>query len=530
MAEDVFKNVQLLKGISVKEFMDTMGFFSAATGMNCVDCHSAENDTLAEYAVDTPLKQTARKMILMVNMLNRGTFGGQRKVMLTGTSGQMMGKVLYQFNQGLLVIAGLWLGFTVLQMVFKIVTTGQFMNKDHSVAHILLRVALGFAMLIPYSPTGTTTGYTLLQGIVMQVTVQGVKLADQIWEYALDYLDNGGALWTRPTIQSGSQSSTGSKTLMSDTDLNNILGQSDPGIPPSMDNYTSISMIQKIVAMEACMVQSSINTANNNSSADTGSVVSSSNTTPLSIYEDAANYKFEFPGGPDNSSSDRNTDCGVVYWSALTKNVSSGTVNKICPASNSDSTVSSDNSACGYSHLALKEVIYDLLPAVKKYICQNSASTDKGAICNNVNADDTTDYMSDAMMSATLNYQNLITPLVNQDQLVKDSSAQNRLRFYSQARKDGWIMAGRYYWDLMRVEDSYDGLLAGISYSQYIPPLGSDTASYGFVGLSSDKSKDPTLKVVDGLLSRQDYIQTAKDQLYRFSGTSASGESSFPRV
>src|ERR1700730_18305855 len=80
MAEDVFKNVQLLKGISVKEFMDTMGFFSAATGMNCVDCHSAENDTLAEYAVDTPLKQTARKMILMVNMLNRGTFGGQRKV------------------------------------------------------------------------------------------------------------------------------------------------------------------------------------------------------------------------------------------------------------------------------------------------------------------------------------------------------------------------------------------------------------------------------------------------------------------
>ena len=33
MAEDVFKNVQLLKGIPVKEFMDTMGFFSASTGV-----------------------------------------------------------------------------------------------------------------------------------------------------------------------------------------------------------------------------------------------------------------------------------------------------------------------------------------------------------------------------------------------------------------------------------------------------------------------------------------------------------------
>ena len=81
MAEDVFKNVQLLKGIPVKEFMDTMGFFSAATGMNCIDCHSPQAaDSLAEYAIDTPLKQTARKMMLMVNTLNKGNFGGQRKV------------------------------------------------------------------------------------------------------------------------------------------------------------------------------------------------------------------------------------------------------------------------------------------------------------------------------------------------------------------------------------------------------------------------------------------------------------------
>src|ERR1700686_3377016 len=81
MAEDVFKNVQLLKGISVKEFMDTMGFFSAATSLNCIDCHAAEGaDDLAAYATDTPMKQTARKMILMVNALNRANFAGQRKV------------------------------------------------------------------------------------------------------------------------------------------------------------------------------------------------------------------------------------------------------------------------------------------------------------------------------------------------------------------------------------------------------------------------------------------------------------------
>ena len=80
-AEAVFKNIQLLKGISVKEFMDTMGFFSASTGLNCIDCHSPDAaDSLDAYAIDTPLKQTARKMLIMVQTIDKSNFGGQLKV------------------------------------------------------------------------------------------------------------------------------------------------------------------------------------------------------------------------------------------------------------------------------------------------------------------------------------------------------------------------------------------------------------------------------------------------------------------
>src|SRR6266550_6614599 len=80
MAEDVFKNVQLLKGIPVKEFMNTMGFFSAATNLNCIDCHSPQSEDLAGYAIDTPRKQTARRMVLMVNQINQANFGGRKMV------------------------------------------------------------------------------------------------------------------------------------------------------------------------------------------------------------------------------------------------------------------------------------------------------------------------------------------------------------------------------------------------------------------------------------------------------------------
>ena len=81
MAEQYFKNIQVLRGIPVDEFMGTMGFIAAATGMNCVQCHVEDaGGDWKKYADDTPLKQTTRKMILMVNMLNRSNFGGKREV------------------------------------------------------------------------------------------------------------------------------------------------------------------------------------------------------------------------------------------------------------------------------------------------------------------------------------------------------------------------------------------------------------------------------------------------------------------
>jgi photosynthetic reaction center cytochrome c subunit len=79
MAEEVFKNVQILKGIPVDEFMDTMGMFANALSLNCVDCHTPESvGSWDRFADETALKRTARRMILMVNAINKDNFGGVR--------------------------------------------------------------------------------------------------------------------------------------------------------------------------------------------------------------------------------------------------------------------------------------------------------------------------------------------------------------------------------------------------------------------------------------------------------------------
>src|SRR5205809_1945671 len=82
MSEQAFKNVTVLKGIPVDEFMDTMGFISAATNYNCIDCHlepKVEGDW-SIFAQETPRKATARRMILMVQAINKTNFGGATRV------------------------------------------------------------------------------------------------------------------------------------------------------------------------------------------------------------------------------------------------------------------------------------------------------------------------------------------------------------------------------------------------------------------------------------------------------------------
>ncbi len=81
LTEEAFKNIRVLRGIPVKEFMATMGFFAASLGLNCTDCHgSASASDWANYATDTPLKNRARQMIAMVNAINKANFGERPSV------------------------------------------------------------------------------------------------------------------------------------------------------------------------------------------------------------------------------------------------------------------------------------------------------------------------------------------------------------------------------------------------------------------------------------------------------------------
>ncbi len=73
--EQIFKNIQVLKGMPQSQFTGAMDFMMAALGVNCNYCHVGawENDFMTA-------KRVSREMILMMRDINDKTFGGRMVV------------------------------------------------------------------------------------------------------------------------------------------------------------------------------------------------------------------------------------------------------------------------------------------------------------------------------------------------------------------------------------------------------------------------------------------------------------------
>ncbi|HML16162.1 MAG TPA: photosynthetic reaction center cytochrome c subunit family protein [Bryobacteraceae bacterium] len=79
-SDQAFKNVRVLKGIPLDDFMGTMGVMTGSLSFDCSDCHTGAGTDNVNWAFDTPRKVTARRMIEMVATINRDNFSGRQVV------------------------------------------------------------------------------------------------------------------------------------------------------------------------------------------------------------------------------------------------------------------------------------------------------------------------------------------------------------------------------------------------------------------------------------------------------------------
>ena len=76
-AEQVYKNIQVFKGLPSQQLMPAMFFMRGALGVSCNECHVNFTDFEKD---DNPKKQVARQMIEMVRALNQKNFASQNTI------------------------------------------------------------------------------------------------------------------------------------------------------------------------------------------------------------------------------------------------------------------------------------------------------------------------------------------------------------------------------------------------------------------------------------------------------------------
>lgn len=356
-----------------------------------------------------------------------GTVGN----VLQGTSGQILGNIFSVFNKGVLIVAALWLVYTGITTVIRASVEGSFMGQNKNVPWIMVRIALGFSLIIPSS----TTGYSLLQDLFMKVVIQGVGLADQTWNAALDYIQLGGALYIPPN------------TMATDPKLVSAALASSTG--------GGSAPFTQIFQDEVCMIESKKwkeeqDKELNANAQDTTNYTASSTVPPYTAVYDETDGVIKFPGV--FSSSDN--ACGQAtryYQPAPTGQVSSMKAYDVAAMPGlqmkknyqSVTSISADQQAAmkAYSWSALKQAVLSLMPAAQQYVNlemwnqQNEISLYSEPIQANAKT----------VFSALLGYVNLMTPY---QRIVAGAANSASLSFISQAKAQGWVMAGGFYWSV----------------------------------------------------------------------------------
>lgn len=108
---------------------------------------------------------------------------------LHGSGSQIMGAMFTVFNAGALALGGIIIIYTMLVGTLRTAHEGEALGREWSSMWIPIKSAAGIGLLLPKA-----TGYSAIQIFMMWAIVQGISIADGVWNSALSYLSNGGMI------------------------------------------------------------------------------------------------------------------------------------------------------------------------------------------------------------------------------------------------------------------------------------------------------------------------------------------------
>lgn len=422
-----------------------------------------------------------------------GNVGG----LLAGGGSELTGRLFYVLNQGILVVAGLWLSYTVVTIFFTAAMDGAFNSPQKKVGLILLRIALGVSLLIP----NPGTGYSGFQDITMKVVVEAVGLADEVWDNALDYFDEGGFF-----VKEASGVTTNDWREHIDGHIaNTATKQPDAQSKPIKDNIMS-QIFSSLVCMYASNYYAEVNTDNKDSMPTVKRILDAP-LAPIWIPNAPANTGYSvggvaFPGVGATDSSLRNKD-NVASNNQCGQYVANDAFKSVGASKQNTSGDSYQGSLSGTSYMALRQMVLDLMPAAKQEACMHTPGMKQCDTPSNQSAANAA-----SIYTSITDYNQVITPYIHGIAVAKAGAIQEGGKgsnsaecwHYSQtgaavsghgggssglpgadwvssndpacfipdAKAMGWLSAGQMFWNLKTLS-SINNLTATGSKRSYYP-------------------------------------------------------------
>lgn len=431
------------------------------------------------------------------SMIFLGNLFGIVDGVLHGTGSQIMGNMFGVFNSAVLALGGIIIMYTLMVSTMNTAHEGQFLGQKWSSIWIPVRSTLGLALIIPKA-----SGYCLMQIFVMWVVVQGVGAADKVWESALSYLNRGGVIIK---AQQGSPVANMDKpnpalhaayTMLAGQVCMGLLQKE---LQSTRDGYLNAKSDKNV---EGPCDKPDANT-------DMGKFCS----TPvpdfmgsvdfLAAQEGSPPYQVKMPNFDSKSPYEKlNGICGTITWDrfgALDNTACSADMAKLKTPNAPGAIKPAPQSGCGlltsgesdtlakarpialtamYNDLSsIAQIIIDNVPkppiakdALVKIPFSGVAQkgfgiplTAKGKTCTGYSAECTgwgangnngsSLFSSGAeFLYAVLDYNGVMLPNLNLVRQLKDVKTADKAReFIARANREGWIMAGSYFFDLVKL-------------------------------------------------------------------------------
>ncbi|MGE3920545.1 MAG: type IVB secretion system protein DotA [Gammaproteobacteria bacterium] len=349
---------------------------------------------------------------------------------LHGSGSQIMGAMFTAFNAGALILGGMIIFYTMLVSTLNTAHQGEILGKSWSSMWIPVKSAAGIALLLPKA-----TGYSIIQIFMMWSVVQGVALADTIWDSALAYLMQGGVIVQQQLAPQSGMVDTVANVLTSEVcmyGLQDVLTtarqqylQQNPGtsvepVPLFLSTIVPINVTSDPAQYPACL-------------------------NPDGSYKKPC---VSFPGGsatnPNYSTAtygSLNGLCGQISWNP--------------PSSSGPAAVANMNSVLNVSQaqtIAVQQIILGLSGPAQN-IVNVMLQHNNGAITVNTGIDLTSILQKKMLYDTVQDYQGIIMPLYMQLAGGGGSGIIPRA-IYDQASSQGWITAGVFYHVLAATNDA----------------------------------------------------------------------------